>query len=200
MARELVAARNTLLTHLLRVPMLGKHDQTLTEIQEFQRSTSLCQSGVSCMKVWWAARLVVLACFVFHPGSAQAQSVPKSRVDAVTGSTLGQNYPNPVTTETTIPFAIGGAPSCVDPSRRYRVTLRVYNVLTQQVATPVLQSGSTGAGGGEPLRDVVLTCGQYTAFWDGKNASSGRDAASGIYLYRLEVDGRAMIGKMTVIR
>lgn len=148
----------------------------------------------------WAARVVVLACFAFLPRSSDAQSGQRSRVDAVTGSSLGQNYPNPVATETTIPFAIGGAPECVDPARRYRVTLRVYNMLTQLVAIPALLSGSSGAGGGEPVRELVLTCGQYTAYWDGKHSGSGRDATSGIYLYRLEVDGRVMIGKMTVIR
>jgi len=152
------------------------------------------------MKPRWAARVMVLACFALLPRGTEAQSGQRSRVDAVTGSSLGQNYPNPVTAETTIPFAIGGAPDCADPARRYRVTLRVYNMLAQQVAVPVLQSGSSGAGGGEPVRELVLTCGQYTAYWDGKHSSSGRDATSGMYLYRLEVDGRAMIGKMTVIR
>ncbi|MCC6319169.1 MAG: hypothetical protein IT361_15965 [Gemmatimonadaceae bacterium] len=80
------------------------------------------------------------------------------------------------------------------------MTLRVYNMLTQQIATAVLATGSSGAGGGEPVRELTLSCGQYTAVWDGKHANSGRDASSGIYLYRLEVDGRVMIGKMTVIR
>jgi hypothetical protein len=105
-----------------------------------------------------------------------------------------------VSEQTTIPFAIGGAPECADPARRYRVTLRVYNMLAQLVAVPVLQSGSSGGAGGESVRELVLACGQYTAFWDGKHSGSGRDAASGIYLYRLEVDGRVMVRKMTVIR
>ncbi|MGQ0648027.1 MAG: hypothetical protein ACT4P7_10680 [Gemmatimonadaceae bacterium] len=142
----------------------------------------------------------MLACFVFLPLGTQAQSGQRSGVDAVTGSSLGQNYPNPVSNETTIPFAIGRAPECADPARRYRVTLRIYNMLAQQIATPVLQSGSAGAAGGEPVRELVLTCGQYTAFWDAKHSGSGRDATSGIYLYRLEVDGRPMVRKMTVIR
>lgn len=151
------------------------------------------------MKVRWAARCAVLACFVFIPVGAESQS-GRSGVDAVTGSSLGQNYPNPVTTETTIPFSIGGAPECADVARRYRVTLRVYNMLAQPVAVPVMQSGSSGGGGGEPVRELSLTCGQYTAYWDGKHSGSGRDATSGIYLYRMEVDGRVLVRKMTVIR
>jgi hypothetical protein len=152
------------------------------------------------MKYRWAARILVLACFAFLPRGTEAQSGQRSGVDAATGSSLGQNYPNPVSEQTTIPFAIGGAPECADPARRYRVTLRVYNMLAQLVAVPVLQSGSSGGAGGESVRELVLACGQYTAFWDGKHSGSGRDAASGIYLYRLEVDGRVMVRKMTVIR
>lgn len=152
------------------------------------------------MKARWAAGCLVLASLTFLPRGTEAQSGQRSGVDAATGSSLGQNYPNPVTTETSIPFAIGGAPECADPGKRYRVTLRVYNMLTQQIATPVLQSSTSGGAGGEPVRDLVLSCGQFTAYWDGKHSSSGRDATSGIYLYRLEVDGRVMIRKMTLFR
>jgi hypothetical protein len=152
------------------------------------------------MKHRWAARGLVLACLAFVPLVGEAQSGSRSSVDAATGSSLGQNYPNPVSRETTIPFAIGGAPECVDPGKRYRVTLRVYNMLAQLVAIPVMQSGSTGGGGGEPVREAQLTCGQYTAYWDGRHAGSGREAASGIYLYRLDVDGRQIVRRMTVIR
>jgi hypothetical protein len=134
------------------------------------------------------------------PRETEAQSNRRPAVDAATGSTLGQNYPNPVRQETTIPFAIGGAPECPDPGRRYRVTLRIYNMLAQLVAIPVMQSASSGSAGGEPARDLTLSCGQYTAYWDGKQSASGREVASGIYLYRLEIDGRALVGRMTVLR
>ncbi len=153
------------------------------------------------MNVRWAARGLVLACLALAPRSGEAQSAQRGAVDAVTGSTLGQNYPNPVNRETTIPFAIGGAPDCSnDPGRRYRVTLRVYNMLAQLVAIPSLQTSSTGGASGEQVRDLLLTCGQYTAQWDGIHQGSGRQAASGIYLYRLEVDGRPIVRRMTVIR
>jgi hypothetical protein len=130
-----------------------------------------------------------------------AQTTSRNAVDAASGSTLGQNYPNPVSRETTIPFAIGGAPDCSqDAGKRYRVTLRVFNMLAQPVAIPTLQSASNGGTGGEPVRDVQLTCGQFTAWWDGTNQETGRRAASGIYLYRLEIDGRPIVRRMTVIR
>jgi len=52
--------------------------------------------------------------------------------------------------------------------------------------------------GGQPLENVYLTCGQYTAYWDGKYINSTREVASGIYMYRLEVDGRSVVKKMLV--
>jgi hypothetical protein len=113
---------------------------------------------------------------------------------------LAQNYPNPFNPETTIPFSVGGGPTCTDHGRQYRVSLRIYNLLTQLVAVPVLQGGSGGVAGGQPLENVLLTCGQYTAYWDGKYRNTGRDVASGIYLYRLEVNGRPLFRKMIVTK
>jgi hypothetical protein len=62
------------------------------------------------------------------------------------------------------------------------------------VAVPVLQGGD----GNEPLENVLLTCGQYLAYWDGKYSQTGEDVASGIYLFRLEVDGKPLVKKMIV--
>ncbi len=152
------------------------------------------------MKQWWAALLVVLALCAFGPRSTAAQSAQQSNRDPVSGSALGQNYPNPFNPETTIPFSIGGAPNCSDPGRQYRVSLKIYNVLAQLVSAPVLQGGSSSVAGGQPLIGVLLTCGQYTAYWDGKYQTNGREVASGVYMYRLEVDGKATFRKMIVMK
>jgi hypothetical protein len=151
------------------------------------------------MKQRWAARCLVLALCVIVPRFVEAQGQRQGR-EPTTGSVLGQNYPNPFKETTTIPFSIGGAPECADPSKQYRVTLRIYNMLAQLVAIPVLQGGSAGVATGQPLREVVLTCGQYTAQWDGKYTGSSRELASGVYLYHLEVDGRAIVRKMVFMR
>jgi hypothetical protein len=152
------------------------------------------------MKQWWAALLVVLALCAFNPRYAAAQSTQQGGRDQGAGAVLGQNYPNPFNPETTIPFSIGGAPGCPDPSRQFRVSLRIYNVLAQLVAVPVLQGGSAGVAGGQPLSNVLLTCGQYTAYWDGKYLENGREVASGVYMYRLEVDGKPLFRKMIVMK
>ena len=150
------------------------------------------------MKHRWAALLYVLALCAVTARPIAAQGTQQSSRDAETGSELRQNYPNPFNPETRIVFRLGGFPGCIDPARQYRVTLRIYNVLYQHVATPILQGGAPGVAGGQPLENVFLTCGEYTAYWDGKVLGSDREAASGIYSYRLEVNGRPLTRKMTL--
>lgn len=153
------------------------------------------------MKLRWAALASVLALGVLMPRDAAAQgSPPEPAPPRQARPSLGQNYPNPFNPETRIPFAVGDPPSCDGPTREFRVTLRIYNLLAQLVATPVLQGGAGDVAGGQPLENVPLTCNQYTAYWNGKYMNSDREVASGIYLYRLEVDGRAVVKKMIVMK
>jgi hypothetical protein len=142
---------------------------------------------------------MVLALSAFMPSHLSAQGVSTQTGKARgAGLELGQNYPNPFNPETRIPFTIGDGPGCADQSRLYRVSLRIYNVLAQPVAVPVLQGGVGNVAGGEPLESLLLTCGEYIVYWDGKYSQTGEDVASGIYLYRLEVDGKALVKKMIV--
>lgn len=156
------------------------------------------------MKLGWAALTTVLVLSASVPGVAAAQqSTPQQSPPPRAqkgGFGLGQNYPNPFNPETRIPFTVGDAPTCTDPARQYRVTLRIYNLLAQVVATPVLQGGAGEVAGGQPLENVMLSCKQYTAYWNGKYQNTDREVASGIYLYRLEVDGRAVVKKMIVMK
>jgi len=150
------------------------------------------------MKHLWGA-LVVLALSAFMPGSLSAQGTStQSGRGQGPGLELGQNYPNPFNPETKIPFSIGDGAGCLDPSRLYKVSLRIYNVLYRQVAVPVLQGGTGNVAGGEPIDHLLLTCGQYTAYWDGKDSKTQQEVASGVYLYRLEVNGKPLVKKMLV--
>jgi hypothetical protein len=155
------------------------------------------------MKHRWSALALVLALSAVTaetlPGQETGTPAPSRERD--TPVQLGQNYPNPFNPETTIPFAVGDPPSCEDRGRIYRVSLRVYNVLAQLVAIPILQGGSAGTpSAGSTVYNVSLPCGEYTAYWDGKYLNTQREVASGIYLYRLEVDGRSVVRKMIVTK
>lgn len=142
------------------------------------------------MKRVWTALGLVLALTAFMPRASQAQSTKASKPKV----SLGQNFPNPFNPETTIPFSVGDPPACTDNGRQYRVSLKIYNLLSQLVAVPVLQ------GPGTQLDNVTIPCGQYRAFWDGKVLNTGREAASGVYYYRIEVDGYPTIKKMISVK
>ena len=151
------------------------------------------------MKHGWAALACVLVLSTVSPSSAAAQgSGSTASTEKKPSSTLKQNYPNPFNPETKIPFTIGDFPSCTD-TRTQRVSLRVYNVLAQLIAVPVLMGGS-GVSGGQALVNVSLPCGEYTAFWDGKFLNTAREVASGLYIYQLEVDGRVVSSRRMIIR
>ncbi len=76
-------------------------------------------------------------------------------------SEIGQNYPNPFQTGTTIPYRLFKAS---------HVRLTILNYLGQQVVTLVNEFQPEG---------------KYSTYWNAKN-NEGRQLGSGIYLYRLE--------------
>ncbi len=88
---------------------------------------------------------------------------------------LGQNYPNPFNPETRIAFNLEKAGD---------VSLEVFDILGRKVST--LQSGYLGAG-------------QYEYTWYGVD-NSGRQAASGIYFYRLSSNEFTLTRKMTLLK
>jgi hypothetical protein len=153
------------------------------------------------MKHRWAACVVMLALGAIMPRSSRAQGTTLPRQPANSersspGFQLGQNYPNPFNPTTTIPFTIGDAPACSD-GKAHVVTLRIFNVLGQVVAIPILQGGPVAAG--QPVASLRLSCGSYTAYWNGNDAT-GRQVASGVYVYVIEVDGSRGAKKMLVMK
>jgi len=140
----------------------------------------------------WAALALVLALWCLAPESAAGQAVSQPEQQQPRGrktGTLGQNYPNPVNPETNIPFSL----ACIEgEGSEYVVSVRIYNVLAQLVAIPLI------LGRDEPLDNIRLPCGDYVAYWDGKVRSSGRLAVAGTYIYELIVDGDRSARKMLV--
>jgi hypothetical protein len=110
---------------------------------------------------------------------------------------LKQNFPNPFNPATTIPFSLSG--DLFTNGRRPKVSLKIYNVLAQLVAVPILQQD------GRALDDLELTCSDpggctYFAYWDGNVPRTGQQAASGVYLYQLVVDGSRYTKKMVIMK
>jgi hypothetical protein len=117
-------------------------------------------------------------------------------------SSLGA-FPNPVNPDKFIPFQLKG--EFFVGGHRPIVSLKIYNMLAQVVAVPIVQ------GSGEKLDNASLSwngTGDYTAYWDGKIQGTGREATSGVYVYQLIVNwqqnGRDLtktaFGRVTVPR
>lgn len=88
---------------------------------------------------------------------------------------LGQNYPNPFNPSTKIRYEI--------PAESH-VTIKIYNVLGQEVKT---------------LVHALKSSGQYEVTWDGKN-ETGKPVASGVYLYRLQSTKFVQTRKMLLVK
>jgi len=89
---------------------------------------------------------------------------------------LFHNFPNPFNFSTAIRYAL---------PERQKVTLRIFNILGQEVIT---------------LLDAEFrNAGYYIEYWDGQNRFN-QSVASGIYLYWLEAGNFTEIKKMTLIK
>lgn len=87
---------------------------------------------------------------------------------------LGPNYPNPFNPTTTIPLAVPVASE---------IKLKIYNLLGEEVKT---------------LYEGTIEAGRYWFNWDGRN-DAGSIVATGIYLYRLSVNGGTTLSKKMVL-
>ena len=95
---------------------------------------------------------------------------------------LGQNYPNPFNPSTTIKYTIPNVTlSGVEGSR---VQLKVYDVLSNEVAT---------------LVDEFKSAGMYTVEFNG-HSDEGQNLSSGIYFYRLQAGSFTETRKMILMK
>ncbi len=116
--------------------------------------------------------------------SSAPVAAPASSAQA-SGFDLQQNYPNPFNSETTIPFILHD--ELFAEGRPALVSIRIFNVLTQPVTSPVALSHSAGEGA-ELIQLEYTQPGAYRAFWDGTDRS-GQQVASGVYIIELSVNG-----------
>jgi len=98
----------------------------------------------------------------------------------VSSLALHQNYPNPF-----------GSPSgprtavAFDLLRPAQASMRIYNVSGRLVRTL--------------LEEEYRPSGRHTTFWDGRD-DYGQEAAAGVYMCRVEADGKALTRQMTLLR
>ena len=87
---------------------------------------------------------------------------------------LAQNYPNPFNSSTKISYQLATAG---------RLELVIFNTLGKEVRA-FIQDESAG---------------EYSILWDGRD-NLGNVVNSGVYLYRLEINGQAQIRRMVLLR
>lgn len=111
-------------------------------------------------------------------GSFEYSSVITAVVGLPATFALMQNFPNPFNPSTEIQYQL---PAVSAPAGKIKTTLKIYNLLGEEIRT---------------LVDREEAPGFYSVTWDGKD-KSGRTAASGIYIYRLQsgtfVETRKMV-------
>ena len=88
---------------------------------------------------------------------------------------LSQNFPNPANPQTQIIFRVP------DPAH---ISLKLFNMRGQKIRA---------------LVDELFQPGEYRITWDGLN-DSGKEVASGIYLYKFEAPGIAIVKKLVLLR
>ena len=143
---------------------------------------------------WAQPALGIVACMLIA-STATGQVADQRAERGHRRGVLAQNQPNPFSSQTMIPFDVG-EPDCPAGTQQHAVTLRIYNILSQIVAVAVLADStstdqSTAAAPARALSNLALACGSYVARWDGKHTPDGRDAAPGVYMYQLLIDGHA---------
>lgn len=112
------------------------------------------------------------------------------------GFELGQNYPNPLSRETRIPFELDE--SLFEEGGPVSVSIRIYNILQQFVGAPTALQHPEGAG--LPLLQLEYgSPGRYEAHWDGRDRS-GKPVGSGVYFVQMRVDGREPVIRRMFVR
>lgn len=109
----------------------------------------------------------------------EVPDIPTSVGDPVGGVpttfALSQNYPNPFNPSTTIDYAL---------SERAFVTIKVHNLLGQEVKTLVAEEKGAGI---------------YTLQWNGKD-NAGNDVPSGMYLYTMRAGNFVQTKRMMLMK
>jgi hypothetical protein len=125
-------------------------------------------------------------------------AVPPQEIeqDEPRGVALEQNYPNPFSRETRIPFVLGE--DLFENGRPVVVTVRIFNVLRQPVAIPTALDHPAAVG--QPVLQLRYDLpGRYELYWDATD-QSGQLVPSGIYFCQIVANRSQDVLKMIVAR
>lgn len=139
---------------------------------------------------------VTLTLTRLDPGAATAQFQAAARSACVSATTSMTHFdPSPTYTFKVLPLSLTVAGNAPNPFQHRTtlhfeisiaapVTITVYNILGQRIAT---------------LVDRELPAGSHAIDWDGRTRH-GQGLSSGIYLYRIQAGDRTQTGRITMVR
>lgn len=99
----------------------------------------------------------------------------RSEKNLPTNFELAQNYPNPFSSETQIPYKLNA---------QTEAQVTIYDILGREVRKFTMG---------------VQSAGVHRIMWDGRN-NFGEKVATGIYFYQLEIENETLIKKMVLLR
>lgn len=168
-----VSNRNFLVAQLWAA---NKIDYYINLIQQFGTVPDLVEAIVNFSEQY---RILTpyTAFLLIKPGAGIPSEIAEEiGVASPQSCLLSQNFPNPFNPQTTIRYTIAGG--------KRHVKLLIYDTLGKLVTT---------------LVDQEQTSGEYHITWFGNNGD-GFPAQSGIYFYRLEVEGFTLNKKMILMK
>ena len=132
-------------------------------------------TGTTLTELITNARLAQKDYFALGYGVRYATGVAKEDATTPTQFALSQNYPNPFNPSTTIRFTL---------PQQTQTSLVIYDMLGREVRSLVNNSMNAGA---------------YTVVWDGRN-NFGVQAATGVYVYRIQAGSFVDVKKMMLLK
>lgn len=102
-------------------------------------------------------------------------AVDENTTSVIKSTRLEQNYPNPFNGTTTVTYAV---------EKPGKVTLRIYNMLGEEVIT---------------LVDKVMNQGEYKSVWHGVD-NAGRPEPTGLYFYQMTTQNQSITKRMMYLK
>jgi hypothetical protein len=172
-------------------------DDPQLSVQTQERNRLSVTAQILCAEAWMRRLLCVLFILISAmalPPALEARqgSLTAQGGDPEYGFRVLQNYPNPFTSDTRIPFELHA--EAFPEGRPAVVSMRIFNVLRELVATPTTLGHP--AGDGTEVTDLDYTSqGRHEVYWSGLNRS-GAPVPVGVYLLEVSVNGRVQVVKM----
>jgi hypothetical protein len=172
-----------------KAAVLAMHDTSLTQTENEKPNLPTAPGSIEFGQVHYALNLTYPTTSPLYTGGTKGQRIgslldwkivmgleDRGQFGAIPGTyALDQNYPNPFNPSTRISYTI---------AKTAQVRLEVFDLLGQSVRL---------------LESARQQPGSYSVQWDGRDRG-GRLQSSGVYLYRLHVDGVPMTKKMILMK